>query len=169
MLRIGKSGELGRIGLNNQDYFKQLFELTPDPAWIIDGNQFVVCNEAAIRTLGYASRDELLNVHPSKLSPARQPDGENSYTKAERMMVIAKDCGLHRFEWLHTRADGSDFFAEVTLSVIQLFDRQVIYCVWRDITEFKQMVEVLRESEIELQCILESTSDGVLAIDHVGP
>ena len=60
-------------------WFKQLFESSPDPTWIIDDHQFVECNEAAISTLGYASREELLNVHPSKLSPPRQPDGQESY------------------------------------------------------------------------------------------
>jgi len=128
-------------------WFKQLFELSPDPAWIIDGNKFVECNEAAIKTLGYASRDTLLNVHPSKLSPPRQPDGEDSYIKAEHMMALAKDKGLHRFEWVHTKADGVNFAAEVTLSVIKFPDRKVIYCVWRDISERKRVEAQLRESQ----------------------
>src|SRR3990172_9730678 len=101
-------------------WFKQLFELSPDPTWIISDNRFVECNDAAVRTLGYANRDELLNVHPSKLSPATQPDGGDSYVKAERMMAIAKDQGRHRFEWMHTKADGTDFLAEVTLSALEL-------------------------------------------------
>ena len=119
-------------------WFKQLFESSPDPTWIIDGNQFVECNEAAIRTLGYANREVLLNVHPSKLSPPKQPDGQESYTKAESMMAIAKDKGLHRFEWIHTKADCTSFVAEVTLSIIDPADRRIIYCVWRDISERKK-------------------------------
>lgn len=83
-----------------------MFESSPDPAWIIDGNRFVECNEAAIRTLGYGSRDELLDVHPSRLSPPKQPDGQDSYAKAELMMATAREKGLHRFEWIHTRADA---------------------------------------------------------------
>jgi len=118
-------------------WFKQLFELSPDPTWIINDNQFVECNEAAIRTLGYANREELLNVHPSKLSPHKQPDGQDSYAKAESMIAIASDKGLHRFEWIHTKADGTSFVAEVTLSIIDPADRQTIYCVWRDISERK--------------------------------
>jgi PAS domain S-box-containing protein len=81
----------------DQTWFKQLFESSPDPAWIIDGNRFVECNDAAIRTLGYASRDEFLNVHPSRLSPPKQPDGQDSYAKAEQMMALALERGLHRF------------------------------------------------------------------------
>ena len=131
-------------------WFKQLFELSPDPTWIIEDNRFVECNEAAVRTLGYGSREEFLNVHPSKLSPPRQPDGEDSYVKAERMMALAKDQGLHRFEWTHAKADGTNFEAEVTLSAIALQERQVIYCVWRDLTERTRAEQALRESNNRL-------------------
>jgi len=126
-------------------WFKQLFERSPDPTWIIEHNRFVECNDAAVSTLGYRSREEFLNVHPSKLSPPLQPDGEDSYVKAERMMALANEQGLHRFEWMHTRADGTDFPAEVTLSAIELHGRQIIYCVWRDITKRKQMEEEVRQ------------------------
>ena len=128
----------------DNSWFKHLFELSPDPTWIIENNHFVECNDAAVRTLGYADREALMNVHPSRLSPARQPDGQTSFAKAERMMKMAKAKGLHRFEWTHTKANGSEFVAEVTLSSIELDGRQVIYCVWRDITERKLMEEQIR-------------------------
>lgn len=149
----------------DQSWFKQLFESSPDPAWIIDGSHFVECNEAAVRTLGYASRDKFLNVHPSKLSPPTQPDGEDSYAKAERMMAIARDKGLHRFEWIHTRADGSDFVAEVTLSRVDLPDRQVIYCVWRDITERQSIEEKLVRQNSMLSAIIENFPGGISMVD----
>lgn len=146
-------------------WFQQLFESSPDPTWIIDGNRFVACNEAAIRTLGYASREEFLNVHPSKLSPPRQPDGQDSYAKAERMMALAQDKGLHRFEWMHTRADGTDFLAEVTLSTVSLDDRKAIYCVWRDITERKLIEDKLRRQNDMLSAIIENFPGGVSVFD----
>jgi diguanylate cyclase (GGDEF)-like protein/hemerythrin-like metal-binding protein/PAS domain S-box-containing protein len=152
----------------DHSWFKQLFELSPDPTWIIDGNQFVECNEAAVRTLGYASREELLNVHPSWLSPDKQPDGEASFTKAERMMALAKENGLHRFEWIHTKADRSDFVAEVTLSIVNLANRQVIYCVWRDITDRKLAENKLLRSETLLRTLYDSTSDAIMLLTEHG-
>lgn len=145
--------------------FQQLFESSPDPTWIIDGNQFVECNDAAVRTLGYASRKEFLNVHPSQLSPERQADGEDSYTKAERMMSLAKAQGLHRFEWIHTRANGTNFVAEVTLSAIQLDSRPVIYCVWRDITQRKRMEEQLLRQNDMLCAIIENFPGAISVMD----
>ena len=149
----------------DQTWFKQLFDSSPDPAWIIDGNRFVECNDAAIRTLGYASRNELLDVHPSRLSPPGQPDGQDSYAKAEMMMAIARDRGLHRFEWMHTRADGTNFLAEVTLSRVELADRQVIYCVWRDITERKSIEEKLLRQNSVLTAILDNFPGAISLFD----
>ena len=150
---------------SDHSWFKQLFESSPDPTWIIDGNRFVECNEAAIKTLGYTSREEFLNVHPSKLSPPRQADGQDSYAKAEHMMAIARDKGLHRFEWIHTKADGTNFVAEVTLSTIELEDRQVIYCVWRDITERKNTEEKLLRQNNMLSAIIENFPGGISLFD----
>lgn len=143
---------------------KQLFELSPDPIWIIDGNQFVECNDAAVKTLGYSSRGELLNVHPSRFSPPKQQDGEDSYAKAERMMAIAKDRGLHRFEWTYTKADGTDSLAEVTLSLLEPEGRGLIYCVWRDVTERRRA----EEAERRYRLLFEQANDGIFLQDAAG-
>jgi diguanylate cyclase (GGDEF)-like protein/PAS domain S-box-containing protein len=160
-------------------WFKQLFESSPDPSWIIDGNRYIECNDAAVGTLGYTSRNDLLGAHPSKLSPPRQPDGEDSFAKAERMMAIAKKKGFHRFEWIHSKADGSNFIAEVTLWPIALGDRQVIYCIWRDIAERKQSEQALLKSKQQYDdlvskipfgiYVLRSTPEGTFALDYVSP
>jgi diguanylate cyclase (GGDEF)-like protein/PAS domain S-box-containing protein len=135
-----------------------MFNLSPDPAWIIEDNKFVECNDAAVRHLGYASRNELLNLHPSALSPHKQPDGEESFSKAERMMSIANEVGINRFEWVHTKADGENFIAEVTLSKMELDGKSHFYCVWRDITERLESEEVWKFA-------LEASGDGVWNYD----
>ncbi|MGB4342083.1 MAG: EAL domain-containing protein [Moraxellaceae bacterium] len=144
---------------SSRDLFRQLLQSSPDPAWIIDDNRFVDCNEVAIRTLGYACREELLNVHPSKLSPPIQPDGQDSFVKAERMMSIAKEKGAHRFEWIHRKADGTSFDAEVTLSIVKLENRPVIYCVWRDLTAIKQAEADLKRREKQFLALSTMSSD----------
>ncbi len=124
--------------------FQRIFESSPDPVWIIENNTFVNCNDAAVAMLGYASRAELLNTHPSQLSPTHQPCGLDSFTKAEQMMGLAITQGLHRFEWVHKRADGSLFDAEVTLSRMEIGGRHAIYCTWRDISERKRAEATVR-------------------------
>jgi diguanylate cyclase (GGDEF)-like protein/PAS domain S-box-containing protein len=130
-----------------QSLFKQLFDLSPNPTWLIDGNRFVECNDAAFKTLGYASREDLLNVHPSQLSPRVQADGQDSYVKAEQLFDITHEQGRHQFEWLHSKADGADLIADVTLTCIEFEGKSVIYCVWRDITAQRLAERALRISE----------------------
>ena len=145
-----------------------LFECMPDPVWIIEGNRFVDCNEIAHTMLGYPNKGDFLFVHPSNLSPPVQPDGESSFAKAERMMQMAREKGLHRFEWVHTRANGQDFPADITLRLISLQGREVIYCVLRDITERKRAEAALLESEVTFRKLFEDSSDAILLIDSTG-
>ena len=115
--------------------FRVLFESSPDPAWIIEGNRFIECNKAAAKTLGFADCTEALRVHPSRLSPEFQPDGQASFLKAEQMMALARTRGMHRFEWMHLRNDGISFWVEVTLLAIVMRGQPMIYALWREIAE----------------------------------
>lgn len=123
--------------------FRRMFDASPDPMWLVKSNVFVGCNHAAVRLLGYASRSELLNKHPSELSPPSQPDGEDSHAKANRMGKLAHKQGMHRFEWVHLRANGEHFWAEVTLTPIEIDIGSVMLCAWRDISGRKKREEML--------------------------
>lgn len=137
--------------------FRALFENTPDPCWLIDSNNlFVACNNAAVASLGYGSKEELKATHPSKLSPETQPDGHSSFEKANEMMAIAREKGIHRFEWSHKRATGECFPVEVTLAKISIDGKDCLYCVWRDITERKRYEEELQISASVYQAIGEA-------------
>lgn len=82
------------------------------------------------------------------------------------MMSLAREQGQHRFEWIHVRADGTFFDAEVTLSRLQLEDRQLIYCVWRDITDRKRQEEQTRKLLVEHETILNNTLVGIAYLKH---
>ena len=123
---------------------KQLFEISYDPMWIIEANHFVECNSAAAKALGYASKEDLANTHLSLLSPHRQPDGQESTPKLERMMKLAHTRGQHRFEWVYLDTGGREIHAEVTLSSISVEKKSVILGIWRDITDRKRMDDQIR-------------------------
>jgi len=121
---------------NSQRKYRELFEKTDDAILIIENGQFKDCNEATVRMLRYPCKEDLLNTHPSELSPPAQPDGRPSFEKAEEMMRIAMEKGSHRFEWNHKRADGDVFPVEVLLTAVSVDeDRQILHTVWRDITD----------------------------------
>jgi PAS domain S-box-containing protein len=143
--------------------FMDVMYASKDAILLIDNNIFVDCNEATARMLGYPTRKEFLMTHPSKLSPSAQPDGKNSFEKAEEMMRIAAEKGFNRFEWVHRKANAEDFPVEVSLTPISLHGRNVIYCVWRDITERKKAEQQLKEAQAQLVQSAKMASVGQLA------
>ena len=127
--------------------YRTLFEGSADGVLIIDGDNFVDCNSASVKILGYNNKKEVLNTHPSQLSPPLQPDGQDSFEKANQMLAIAFDQGSNRFEWYHQRKNGEVFPVEVLLTSIPFKGRNCLHVSWRDIEERKRAEEALRESE----------------------
>ncbi|MBW2651343.1 MAG: PAS domain S-box protein, partial [Deltaproteobacteria bacterium] len=149
--------------------YRELFEKSEDAILIIHNGKFVDCNQAAIKMLRYNRKDELLNMHPSELSPEKQPDGKLSFAKADELMKTAFKNGSHRFEWYHKKSDGEIFPVEVLLTVISDDEKnQILHTVWRDITERKQAEEALRKSEERFRTIIESMEDGYYEVDLAG-
>ncbi len=132
---------------SERDRYQQLFERSADASLIIEGETFVECNAAAVAMLRCSSREEVLQTHPSELSPQKQADGRDSFEKANEMMALAKAKGSHRFEWQHKRLDGEVFPAEVLLTVIDEGDTSIIHVVWRDLSERWSLEEELRQSQ----------------------
>lgn len=128
--------------LESEERFRMLFENSPDPTWIInEDNMFSLCNLAAVTILGYDSIEELESTHPSELSPEFQSDGMTSFEKANDMMALAHQKGVHRFKWTHRRKSGASFPVEVTLSRLDFTNRKILYCTWRDMTEHDMLEE----------------------------
>jgi PAS domain S-box-containing protein len=135
----------------SEQRFMDVLYSSPDAVLLIDGEKFVDCNEATARILGYSSRDMFLKTHPSELSPPTQPDGRNSFEKANEMMRAALDRGFNQFEWEHRRANGEVFPVEVSLTSIVHHGKNVIHCMWRDLTERKRAENDLKQSFNSLQ------------------
>ncbi len=133
--------------LESEKRFMNLFYEAQDAIFLVDGEIFVDCNEAAVRMLGYSKRSELFGKHPSQLSPPMQPDGKNSFEKVGKMLETAFKEGYSRFEWLHKKANGEDFPVEVFLTPIWLYGKSMFHYLWRDLTEIKRAEAALRESE----------------------
>ncbi|MBG7630840.1 MAG: PAS domain S-box protein, partial [Bacteroidetes bacterium] len=138
--------------------YRDIFEKSIDAVLIIKDNIFADCNMSTLKVFGYPTKKSLVEVHPSKLSPEKQPDGRDSFEKAEEMMQIAIDEGSHRFRWYHKQKNGHVFPAEVTLTKIEEVDSKItIHVVIKDITE--------RVKKEEIENILYNISKAALSID----
>ena len=130
---------------------KQLFEKSTDAILLLGNNGFVNCNQAAVNLLGYSHKDQLYSIHPSQISPEFQPDGQLSFDKATAMVAVAWQKGNHQFEWVHKRANGEEFWAEVTLTLIPYEDEQILHSLVRDISESHRHASLRKQAEAALQ------------------
>jgi PAS domain S-box-containing protein len=143
--------------------FIDVIYASSDAILLIDSNRFVDCNEATAKMLGYKTREEFLQSHPSELSPPVQPDGRKSVEKADDMMRIALEKGFHRFEWIHRRANGEDFPVEVSLTPVVYKGKSLLYCVWRDVSENKLIEHEKQKLADQLQQAMKMEAIGRLA------
>lgn len=123
--------------------YRDIFEKAIDAILILKDGFFVDCNEAALNMFGL-DRETLLCSSPAQLSPETQPDGANSFVKAEEMVKIASEKGSKRFRWNHQNKNGNVFPAEVTLTRINKNEKGLTtHAVITDITERvkKEMLE----------------------------
>ncbi len=146
-------------------FFETLFDESSDGILLIKDNLFFDCNRSAQRMLDYDDKDELITLHPSQISPPRQPDGRDSLEKADEMMQIALDTGTHRFEWVHLRRDGSETFFEVVLTRVMFQGEILIHAVWRDINEKKRAEQQLKKTLSEFSAVMDAIDYGVLFMD----
>ncbi|GAB4259928.1 MAG: hypothetical protein Kow0092_08460 [Deferrisomatales bacterium] len=143
----------------SESKFRLLFESSPTAMLFWDGNVFVDCNPAALALLGYARKEELVGRHPGDLSPERQPDGRTSREKAREIYALAQAKGSHRFEWVHTKADGEELWVEVVLTALPIGGRLLFHTLWFDITERKRAEAEREEAREFLDSIVENIPD----------
>ncbi len=143
----------------SEERFRLLYESARDPILLLrsDG-RFVDGNDAAVRAFGVSSVDHVMGRDLADFSPERQPDGRPSSARAEEMIRAAFAKGSTQFEWTHRRADGSEFVADITLTVVPMAPTEVLMAHLRDVTDLKRAQAALtRRLQLEELIIRAST------------
>jgi PAS domain S-box-containing protein len=132
--------------------FRSLYELTSLTVLMLDANDGICdVNNATIELFRGTSKEQFVGKTLGKLSPSFQANGRDSASLAGEMMDLAFERGNHRFDWVHQRLDGTDFPAEVVLTVIEVGNRRIIEAVVQDLTDRKLAEETLVRSEQALR------------------
>lgn len=152
----------------SEEVFRTLFHQSGDAFGLLRDKIFVDCNPAMIKLLGVADKYAIIGKTPWALSPPEQPDGKSSEEKAKEMIATVLEEGNHRFEWLHQKPDGMIFFVEVVLTSILFKGKTLLHVSWRDISERKEMEELLRSSEEKYRLMVENQNDLVVKVDNDG-
>ena len=130
--------------------YRRVFEGSNDAMMLFASEKFLDCNEATLRVFGYSTRDEFLGKHPAEVSPPLQPDGRESRLAADDNIAAAFRDGRNFFEWLHQRADGTVFPADVLLTPFDYRGRRVLQATVRDITARKIAEAEIARKNVEL-------------------
>ncbi len=140
---------------DHQEMFRALFEAAGDAHLLLAyGAGFVSANQAAADLFGFSNPAALLEESPASLSPLLQPDGRPSNELAIEHMRRTLDEGRFSFEWLHLRADGSAFHADVLLTRVDIGGVGMMQATIRDISTRVAAEAALRATGVQLEAAL---------------
>ncbi len=129
----------------NEQRYRALFENSGDAVLLMQGDRFIDCNQASEAMFG-CSRAQILQSTPMDLSPPYQLDGRATPDSAIQRIEAALAGTSQHFQWLHQRADGTPFNAEVTLNCFELDGGPHLLAAVRDVSERHRAEQALARS-----------------------
>jgi PAS domain S-box-containing protein len=127
-----------RLVVEGETRYRTLFESAGDAIFLVENGRFVDCNARTLAIFG-CTREAILGRSPADFSPAVQRDGSSSAGAVAAHLGAALAGAPQAFEWLHARADGSPFDAEVTLNRVDVSGRTFVQAIVRDVTEQRRL------------------------------
>ena len=133
--------------LNEQTLkYKTLFEGSADAVLLLDleTEKYVDCNPAALKMFEIDTVAEFCKYSPPRFSPAKQPSGVDSSVAAKEVYEKALKAGFYHTEWVHKRLNGEEFFADVSISFLEIGGKKFLQGTLRDITEQKKAAQEIK-------------------------
>ncbi len=143
--------------------YRLLFRHANDGVLVIDNGQLVDCNDKALDLFGKA-REDMIGLPPFLFSPDQQPTGESSFESAGNHLSQVEHGDAKVFEWLYSRPDGSNFYAELSLNTFEHHDSIYTLALIRDVTQKKDSEKALRESEEKYRLLIENAHDAIFIV-----
>ncbi|HEY7771767.1 MAG TPA: diguanylate cyclase, partial [Marinagarivorans sp.] len=137
---------------NSEMRYRTVFDSTGDALVIIRGELIADCNAAALR-LFRCSRPQFIGQPANKLWQLPQHDDTSTYK---------------RFEWLQTRWDNTQFYADVSITRTQLEQQEHLVASVRDISDRKNASDQLKALNSLHQAIFDGTNYCIIATDLNG-
>jgi PAS domain S-box-containing protein len=146
--------------------FRKLFTHSSDAVVLLQGHQYVDCNEAALRLIGAEHREQLVGQPAWVHTPEFQPDGQRTTELFRDALAQAVAEGSKRSVAQRYRVSGEEVWIEAVLTPIEGSEAApLVHVLWRDITADRAAANQLRESEARLSLALAASQTGVFTWD----
>lgn len=142
----------------NEEKYRTLFTQANDAFLLMKGDMFIDCNPKALEIFG-CSKDKLIGSSPQLFSPIKQPDKQNSATKALRKIKEAISGKSPTFYWKHKKYNGHLFDAEITLNAFHLHNELLLQAIVRDVTKKVDATKNIEKQTLRMKKMYELTSD----------
>jgi PAS domain S-box-containing protein len=150
----------------SEERLRAIMDATPDCIFCVDGTgRAVDVNQAVETVLGYR-RDDIIGrrpvdiVIPERFRPGLEV-GLRRYVEAGEVPD-----GKARHEMRAVRADGSEFFCEVTIAAARSSGRHMVVACLRDVTVRKQREYELRQAKEAAEIADRAKSDFIARMSH---
>lgn len=156
--------------------FKQLFDYSTEAYAVLKDEAFIELNVAALKSLGYENKNELLGFHPTQVSTPLQADGQSSKEKLAQLLNTMTNNSSQSFEWRFEQKNGNSFPAHVLLTCLLNKKAERVFLMGiRNISRQKQNEQALHQALGEIdkvkrraELILASAGEGIYGIDING-
>ncbi|MEW6291442.1 MAG: PAS domain S-box protein [Thermodesulfobacteriota bacterium] len=150
----------------SEERYRTIYNAPSDGIFILDASTSTILdvNQTMLHLYGI-SREEALQLTLNDLSAGQPP---YSQQEADRKIREAIAHAPQLFTWHARKKDGTLFWIEVSLKLIELSGSQFIIAVVRDITDRKLAEQALAAEKEQLAVTLRSIGDGVITTDTLG-
>lgn len=142
--------------LEAEHRYRSLFDISPDPVVVHDGDSVILANHSAQEFFGLKVQD----MRGRSVLGYVHPDQRDRVVARIRTM-LESGSRLPRFELTLILDDGRAVEAESSSAPFMLESRRVIMTVFRDVSERKRAERALRESEQRFRAIVEAAPLGM--------
>ncbi|MCL2623458.1 MAG: response regulator, partial [Planctomycetaceae bacterium] len=135
--------------------YRILFEMQNDACFLMEDSKVVTCNRKMLELFRAQDTSEVIGMTPWDLSPEWQPDGRTSRDKALDYNNQGEMGPLKPFSWVAQRLDGTEFYANVSLTKIPYQGKQLLQVLLRDVSDEYLLQQAVRENQAYLQVLAE--------------
>ena len=123
-------------------------------------------NEAAVRTLGYDSEQELLGQSVTEMIAGK----DSARVVVQLGKALADERSVGTIGYTLVSKSGQELDVEATVEILRDCAAKVVGLIItaRDVTERKRMQEAIRVSEEKMHTMFETITDGICVIDMEG-